>query len=80
MKQFTLKVYFLSFVFLSLSYGIKAQDSSSNIDSTSVSTESIAIGDISEESEKLGQQVLKLKGKLDRSSRIVEIDSIVVLQ
>ncbi len=77
MKQFTLKVYFLSFVFLSLSYGIKAQDSSSNIDSTSVSTESIAIGDISEESEKLGQQVLKLKGKLDRSSRIVEIDSIV---
>jgi len=66
----------LSF-FLFLSVALKAQDITTNIDSTSVSKKSIAIGDISEESEELGQKVLKLEGILDRSSQIAEIDSIV---
>lgn len=69
--------YFSLLLFLFFSTGVIAQDTSASTDSTSVSRESIAIGDISEESEKLGQQVLKLKGTLDRSSRIAEIDSIV---
>lgn len=69
--------FFSLLLFLFFSTGVIAQDTSASTDSTSVSRESIAIGDISEESEKLGQQVLKLKGTLDRSSRIAEIDSIV---
>lgn len=68
--------YFLSF-FLFVSLTLNAQDVTTKTDSTNVSKESISIGDISEESEKLGQQVLKLKGTLDKSSRIAEIDSIV---
>jgi small-conductance mechanosensitive channel len=60
-----------------VSFGLKAQGTSTKTDSTSVSKESIAIGDISEESEKLGQQLLKLKESLDQSRRILEIDSIV---
>jgi len=59
-----------------VSFGLKAQDTSTRIDSNSVSNQSIAIGDISEESEKLGKQLLKLKGTLDQSRRILEIDSI----
>lgn len=54
-----------------------AQDSSQASDSTSVSQQAIAIGDISEESEKLGQSYMKLKGTLEASSKISDIDSIV---
>ncbi len=60
-----------------MSLGLKAQEKSIKTDSTSISKESIGIGDISEESEKLGQQLLKLKESLDQSRRILEIDSIV---
>ncbi len=68
--------YFLLF-FLFVSFGSKAQETSTKTDSTSISKESIGIGDISEESEILGQQLLELKGALDQSRRILEIDSIV---
>ena len=54
-----------------------AQDASQASDSTSVAQEAITIGDISEESEKLGQTYMKLKGTLEASSRISDIDSIV---
>ena len=68
------RFYCLILFVLLIGIGLKAQEVQT--DSTSVSNESIAIGDISEESEKLGQQLLKLKGTLDQSSRIHEIDSI----
>ena len=68
--------YFLLFFFF-VSFGIKAQETSIKTDSTSISKASIGIGDISVESEKLGQQLLKLKAALDQSRRILEIDSIV---
>lgn len=74
MKFKSLKFYCL-FLFVLLGIGLRAQEV--KIDSTSVSNESIAIGDISEESEKLGQRILKLKSTLDASRRIAEIDSIV---
>ena len=73
--SFRFSCFFLFFLFVS--FGLKAQGTSTKTDSTSVSKESIAIGDISEESEKLGQQLLKLKESLDQSRRILEIDSIV---
>lgn len=60
-----------------MSLGLKAQEISTKTDSTSISKESIGIGDISEESEKLGQQLLKLKESLDQSRGIREIDSVV---
>ncbi|UCE93314.1 MAG: hypothetical protein JSV73_10970, partial [Flavobacteriaceae bacterium] len=60
------------------SHNLIAQDSSKSSDTTSVAQEAIAIGDISEESEKLGQSYLKLKGTLEKSSKISDIDSIVV--
>lgn len=62
-----------------MSTGLRAQDTATKIDSTDVSSEAIAIGDISEESEKLGKLLLKLKGALDQSTRILEIDSIVTV-
>ena len=77
MNHGTFKVYFVFLVFLSLCFEIKAQESTSTKDSIPVAKESIAIGDISEESEKLGQQVSKLKSALDAKNRILEIDSIV---
>ena len=77
MKYPSIRFYYIFLFFLFVSFGLKAQDAETKTDSTSVSNESIAIGDISEESEKLGQQVSKLKSALDASSRISEIDSIV---
>ena len=67
---------FLFFVLLTLA-SASAQEPTVKKDSISASQEIIAIGDISEESEKLGQQFLKLKSSLSASSRIIEIDSIV---
>ena len=77
MKYPSVRIYYFLSFFLFVSVALKAQDITTKTDSTSVSAESIAIGDIPEESEELGQKVLKLKGTLDRSSRIAEIDSIV---
>lgn len=77
MKYPSIIFYYFFLFFLFVSFGLKAQENSTKIDSTSISKESIGIGDISEESEKLGQQLLKLKGALDQSRRILEIDSIV---
>ncbi len=77
MKYPSIRIYYFLSFFLFVSVALKAQDNTTKTDSTSVSKEYIAIGDISEESEELGQKVLKLKGTLDRSSRISEIDSIV---
>jgi len=77
MKYPPFRFYYFFLFFLFVSFGLKAQGTSTKTDSTSVSKESIAIGDISEESEKLGQQLLKLKESLDQSTRIIEIDSIV---
>jgi potassium efflux system protein len=77
MKYPSIRFYYFFLFFLFVSFGLKAQDASTKTDSTSISNQSIAIGDISEESEKLGQQLLKLKGALDQSTRILEIDSIV---
>ena len=77
MPKFKLTLALLSSLFLFVSIGLNAQDVETKTDSTSVSNESIAIGDISEESEKLGQQVSKLKSALDAKNRILEIDSIV---
>jgi len=77
MKYPPIRFYCFLLLFLFVSFGVKAQDNSTKIDSTSISKESIGIGDISEESEKLGQQLLKLKGALGQSRRVLEIDSIV---
>lgn len=56
--------YFFS-IFLFVSFSLNAQDKSTKIDSTSISKESIGIGDIFEESEKLGQELLKLEAALE---------------
>ena len=77
MKYTSIRIFYLLSFFLFVSIGVNAQDVETKTDSTSVSNESIAIGDISEESEKLGQQVSKLKSALDAKNRILEIDSIV---
>jgi len=77
MKYTSIRIFYLLSFFLFVSIGLNAQDVETKTDSTSVSNESIAIGDISEESEKLGQQVSKLKSALDAKNRILEIDSIV---
>jgi len=71
------RFYYFLLLFLFVSFGLKAQETSIKTDSTSILKESIGIGDISVESEKLGQQLLELKGALDQSLRILEIDSIV---
>ncbi len=76
MKYTSLRFYPLFVFILLMSLSLEAQENKT--DSTSVSNKSIAIGDISEESEKLGQQLLKLKGTLDQSERILEIDSMVM--
>ena len=78
MKYFIPKNYFLLFFFLFFIVGISAQDATAEKDSIISGQESIAIGDISEESEKLGQQFMKLKSSLEASNRIQEIDSIVM--
>lgn len=72
----------LSFSFLFLfifffSNSTQAQNEEPKKDSISGAKTSIAIGDISEESEALGLQVLKLKSTLAQSEKISEIDSIV---
>jgi potassium efflux system protein len=77
MKYPSIRFYHCFLFFLFVSFGLKAQDTVNKVDSTSVSKESIGIGDISEESEKLGQELLKLKGALDQTRRVQEIDSIV---
>ena len=77
MKYLSIRFYYFFLFFLFVSFGLKAQDLSTKIDSTSISKELIGIGDISDASEKLGQQLQKLKGALDQSQRILEIDSIV---
>ncbi len=77
MKYPPIRFYYFFLFFLFVSFGLKAQGASTKVDSTSISNQSIAIGDISEESEKLGKLLLKLKGTLDQSRRILEIDSIV---
>ncbi len=77
MKYPSIRFYYFFLIYLFVSFGLNAQDTSTKTDSTSNSKESIGIGDISEESEKLGQELLKLKGALDQSRRILEIDSIV---
>ncbi|MGI9531836.1 mechanosensitive ion channel family protein [Lutimonas sp.] len=78
MKLPCLRLFYILLIFFFVSSAAVAQNTSASKDSIAVPSESIAIGDISEESEKLGQQLLKLKGTLDQSSRITEIDSIVV--
>ncbi|MDN3641591.1 mechanosensitive ion channel [Lutimonas halocynthiae] len=77
MKSQSIRIFYFLSLSLFLSFGLYAQDVETKTDSTSVSSEAIAIGDISEESEKLGQQVSKLKSALDAKNRILEIDSIV---
>ncbi len=77
MKYRFAKVHFVLLLFLFSYAFVNAQESKTSIDSIAVSQESISIGDISEESEKLGQRLLKLKSTLDASRRITEIDSIV---
>lgn len=64
------------FVFL-LSFSLLSQQKETKKDSIPRSEKAIALGDISEESEKLGQRLLKLRSALDASARISEIDSIV---
>ena len=71
--------YFFS-ILLFVSFSLNAQDNLTKTDSTSITKESIGIGDISEESEKLGQQLLKLKSALGQSQRILEIDSLVTIK
>jgi len=68
---------FLFLFILFLSVSIHAQNAESKTDSIQGAPNSIAIGDISEESEALGQQVLKLKTTLAQSENISEIDSII---
>lgn len=77
MKYLFDKFPFVLFVSLCILTGVNAQESKAVKDSISVANKSISIGDISEESEKLGQRLLKLKNTLDASIRIAEIDSIV---
>lgn len=77
MKHRSIRIFYFLSLFLLISASLNAQDAETKTDSTSISNESIAIGDISEESEKLGQQVSKLKSALDAKNRILEIDSIV---
>lgn len=77
MKYLLQKIAFAVLIFLISLTNVTAQDSSIQNDSIAAGQESIAIGDISEESEKLGQQFLKLKSSLEASKKILEIDSIV---
>ncbi|MGK0385904.1 MAG: hypothetical protein ACI849_000509 [Patiriisocius sp.] len=55
MKCPSIRFFYILLIFLFVSFGLKAQDTSVKVDSTSISKKSIGIGDISEESEKLGQ-------------------------
>jgi len=77
MKSRLLSPSFLFLFILFFSISIHAQNAEPKKDSISGATSSIAIGDISEESEALGLQVLKLKTTLAQSERISEIDSII---
>lgn len=77
MKSRLLTPSFLFLFVLFLSVSAHAQNSDSKKDSIPGATTSFAIGDISEESEALGMQVLKLKTTLAQSERISEIDSII---
>ena len=77
MKYSSIRFYSLFLVFLFVSVGLKAQKTNTNKDTTSVARNVISIGDISEESEKLAQRLIKLKSTLDASRRIAEIDSII---
>jgi small-conductance mechanosensitive channel len=71
--------YFFS-ILLFVSFSLNAQDNLTKTDSTSITKESIGIGDISEESVQLGQELLKLEGALEQSQRILEIDSLVTIK
>ena len=77
MKSRLLTPSFLFLFILFFSVSIHAQNAESQKDSISGATSSIAIGDISEESEALGLQVLKLKTTLAQSEKISDIDSII---
>ena len=77
MKSRLLSPSFLFLFILFFSISIQAQNAESKKDSITGATSSFAIGDISEESEALGLQVLKLKSTLAQSERISEIDSII---
>ncbi|WP_235835855.1 mechanosensitive ion channel family protein [Cognatitamlana onchidii] len=65
---------------LFVSFGMRAQEPAVVVDSVSVAQKFIELGDISEESEKLGQELLKLKSALDDNTRVFEIDSIITLK
>ncbi len=77
MKRRFVKVHSVFLIFLFFLSAVNAQEPTSKKDSVPVVQDLISIGEISEESEKLGQRLLKLKGALDKSERISEIDSIV---
>ena len=77
MKSQLLSLSFLSLFIFFFSNSAQAQNEASKKDSISGAKTSIEIGDISEESEALGLQVLKLKTTLAQSEKIVEIDSII---
>ncbi len=77
MKSRLLSPSYLFLFILIFSVSIHAQNEETKKDSITGATTSIAIGDISEESEALGLQVLKLKTTLAQSEKITEIDSII---
>lgn len=78
MKLQSLKILFLLPAFLFMLASVRGQESTSANDTIAVVQESISIGDIAEESEKLGQRILKIKGTLEENRRVAEIDSIAV--
>lgn len=77
MKSRLLSPSFLFLFIFFFSVSSHSQNAESEKDSITGAKTSIAIGDISEESEALGLQVLKLKTTLSQSEKISEIDSII---
>jgi len=57
---------------------MQSQDTDSKVnDTTQVAAKAFALGDISEETEKLGQRIIKLKKILQPSAQVKEVDSLL---
>jgi small-conductance mechanosensitive channel len=84
MKQSNIAIFYKALIlFFSLTFffTIKtyAQDEDKKVDSTQVVSKAIPIGDISNETEKLGQRIIKLRKILKPSTQIKEVDSLLNL-
>ena len=74
---FLSKKLFLSLLLLLTIYTVNGQEKEASIDSIPKNISAFELGEVADESEKLGQKLIKLKSVFNRSEKIFEIDSIV---